>query len=173
MHKSTFLTGCFSASAIALSNKAKPPTSCLASVASVTISSCQLKTKKRKSSIHAIRIRLSCVFVRLGGLKSCLKRYFEIRRLSQFAFLAPLPLTKPFSSFIKCNHSFRFAAVGMQVSSWRYRTMVTPGLSGFAQVTGGYDLLPKEKILLDLWESSSRVTAGDMALLAPVGWRFR
>ncbi len=30
-----------------------------------------------------------------------------------------------------------------------YRTMVTPGLSGLAQVSGGYDLLPKEKVLLD------------------------
>lgn len=61
----------------------------------------------------------------------------------------------------------------MQVSSWHYRTMVTPGLSGLVQVGGGYDLLPKEKVLLDLWESRSRVTAGDMALLTPVGWRFR
>ena len=51
--------------------------------------------------------------------------------------------------------------------------MATPGLSGLAQVTGGYDLLPKEKVLLDLWEARSRVTAGDMALLAQVGWRFR
>ena len=25
-----------------------------------------------------------------------------------------------------------------------------PGLSGLAQVTGGYDLLPKEKVVLDL-----------------------
>ena len=39
----------------------------------------QLKTKNRKSSIQVIRIRLSCAFVRLEGLKSCLKRYFEIR----------------------------------------------------------------------------------------------
>ena len=30
--------------------------------------------------------------------------------------------------------------------------MVTPGLSGLAQVRGGYDLLPKEKVALDLWE---------------------
>lgn len=51
--------------------------------------------------------------------------------------------------------------------------MVTPGLSGLAQMAGEYDLFPKEKVLLDLWESRSRVTAGDMALLAPVGWRFR
>ena len=27
--------------------------------------------------------------------------------------------------------------------------MVTPELSGLAQVTGGYDLLPKEKVVLD------------------------
>ena len=26
-----------------------------------------------------------------------------------------------------------------------------PGLSGLAQVRGGYDLLPKEKVALDLW----------------------
>ena len=31
-----------------------------------------------------------------------------------------------------------------------YRTLVRPGLSGLAQVTGGYDLLPKEKVVLDL-----------------------
>lgn len=60
-----------------------------------------------------------------------------------------------------------------RIPGWHYRTMVTPGLSGLVQVGGGYDLLPKEKVLLDLWESRSRVTAGDMALLAPVGWCFR
>lgn len=37
-----------------------------------------------------------------------------------------------------------------RIHGWHYRTLVTPGLSGLAQVTGGYDLLPKEKILLDL-----------------------
>ena len=39
-----------------------------------------------------------------------------------------------------------------RIHGWHYRTMVTPGLSGLAQVTGGYDLLPKEKVVLDLWE---------------------
>ena len=38
-----------------------------------------------------------------------------------------------------------------RIPGWHYRTMVTPGLSGLAQVSGGYDLLPKEKVLLDLW----------------------
>ena len=33
--------------------------------------------------------------------------------------------------------------------------MVTPGLSDLAQVTGGYDLLPKEKVMLDLWDGAS------------------
>ena len=60
-----------------------------------------------------------------------------------------------------------------RIHGWNYRALVKPGLSGLAQVTGGYDLLPKEKVLLDLWESRLRVTAGAMALLAPVGWRFR
>ena len=43
-----------------------------------------------------------------------------------------------------------------RIHGWHYRTMVTPGLSGLAQVTGGYDLLPKEKVVLDLWRPSPR-----------------
>lgn len=46
-----------------------------------------------------------------------------------------------------------------RIHGWHYRTMVTPGLSGLAQVTGGYDLLPKEKVVLDLW-TSVRFSAG-------------
>lgn len=37
-----------------------------------------------------------------------------------------------------------------RIHGWDYRTLVRPGLSGLAQVTGGYDLLPKEKVVLDL-----------------------
>ena len=40
-----------------------------------------------------------------------------------------------------------------RIHGWHYRTMVTLGLSGLAQVTGGYDLLPKEKVVLDLWNA--------------------
>lgn len=40
-----------------------------------------------------------------------------------------------------------------RIHGWHYRTMVTPGLSGLARVTGGYDLLPKEKVVLDLWDA--------------------
>ena len=39
-----------------------------------------------------------------------------------------------------------------RIHGWDYRTLVRPGLSGPAQVMGGYDLLPKEKVVLDLWK---------------------
>ena len=38
-----------------------------------------------------------------------------------------------------------------RIHGWNYRALVKPGLSGLAQVRGGYDLLPKEKVALDLW----------------------
>ena len=37
-----------------------------------------------------------------------------------------------------------------RIHGWNYRTSVRPGLSGLAQVMGGYNLLPKEKVVLDL-----------------------
>ena len=37
-----------------------------------------------------------------------------------------------------------------RIHGWRYRTKVRPGLSGLAQVSGGYDLLPSEKVVFDL-----------------------
>lgn len=36
-----------------------------------------------------------------------------------------------------------------RIHGWCYRTKVKPGLSGLAQIEGGYDLIPKEKVLLD------------------------
>ena len=38
-----------------------------------------------------------------------------------------------------------------RIHGWNYRILVKPGLSDLAQVRGGYDLLPKEKVALDLW----------------------
>lgn len=38
-----------------------------------------------------------------------------------------------------------------RIHGWNYRTLVKSGLSDLAQVRGGYDLLPKEKVALDLW----------------------
>ena len=50
-----------------------------------------------------------------------------------------------------------------RIHGWHYSTMVTPGLSGLAQVTGGYDLLPKEKVVLDLSRDSMAWIALSMA----------
>lgn len=52
-----------------------------------------------------------------------------------------------------------------RIHGWSYRTMVTPGLSGLAQVTGGYDLLPKEKVMLDLEYIEHRSIALDLKIV--------
>lgn len=52
-----------------------------------------------------------------------------------------------------------------RIHGWHYRTMVTPGLSGLAQVTGGYDLLPKEKVVLDLEYIKHRSIAVDLKII--------
>ena len=52
-----------------------------------------------------------------------------------------------------------------RIHGWSYRTMVRPGLSGLAQVEGGYDLLPKEKVQLDLWYLEHRSIALDLRII--------
>ena len=52
-----------------------------------------------------------------------------------------------------------------RIHGWHYRTMVTPGLSGLAQVTGGYDLLPSEKILLDMEYIENRSLSLDLKII--------
>ena len=52
-----------------------------------------------------------------------------------------------------------------RIHGWHYRTMVTPGLSGLAQVTGGYDLLPKEKVALDLDYIEHRSLSLDLMII--------
>lgn len=118
---------------------------------------------------YSIELRFRLIW----GPKKPSETVFRNKAIVAICFSSAVALDEALFKLHKVQSSFCFAAVGMQVSSWRYRTMVTPGLSDLAQVTGGYDLLPKEKVFLDLRESRSRVTAGDMALLAPVGWRFR
>ena len=41
-----------------------------------------------------------------------------------------------------------------------------PGISGLAQVTGGYALLPKEKVLLDVEYIKHRSAKMDLAIIA-------
>ena len=81
--------------------------------------------------------KLSSAQTRKNAGGFCLKR--------KMSLIGPRPERPAFcAEFEKCIHG------------WHYRTMVTPGLSGLAQVTGGYDLLPKEKVVLDLWRPSPR-----------------
>lgn len=52
-----------------------------------------------------------------------------------------------------------------RIVGWSWRTAVKPGLSGLAQVTGGYDLLPKEKVRLDLWYIEHRSLSQDWRII--------
>ena len=52
-----------------------------------------------------------------------------------------------------------------RIHGWGYRTLVRPGLSGLAQVTGGYDLLPKEKVVLDLEYIEHRSIVMDLKII--------
>lgn len=52
-----------------------------------------------------------------------------------------------------------------RIHGWHWRTKVRPGLSGLAQVEGGYDLLPKEKVQLDLWYLEHRSVALDLKII--------
>ena len=52
-----------------------------------------------------------------------------------------------------------------RIHGWGYRTLVRPGLSGLAQVTGGYNLLPKEKVVLDLEYIENRSIALDLKII--------
>lgn len=52
-----------------------------------------------------------------------------------------------------------------RIHGWHYRTLVRPGLTGLAQVEGGYDLLPKDKVALDLKYIESRSVMLDMTVI--------
>lgn len=49
-----------------------------------------------------------------------------------------------------------------QIHGFRYRLLVVPGLTGLAQVNGGYDLKPEEKILYDMRYIESRSIGVDL-----------
>ena len=52
-----------------------------------------------------------------------------------------------------------------RIHGWHFRTMVRPGISGLAQVTGGYNLLPCEKIRLDLRYIETRSIRLDIRIM--------
>lgn len=58
-------------------------------------------------------------------------------------------------------------AFKQRIHGWEQRLAVRPGITGLAQVEGGYELLPKEKALLDIKYIESRGFALDFSLI----WR--
>lgn len=56
----------------------------------------------------------------------------------------------------------QFAA---QLPEFRYRTVIRPGLTGWAQVNGGYDLDPADKLELDLYYIRNRSLGLDLSIL--------
>lgn len=49
-----------------------------------------------------------------------------------------------------------------QIPGFKKRLVVTPGLTGYAQVNGGYDLLPEEKIIYDMYYIENQSFAMDL-----------
>ena len=52
-----------------------------------------------------------------------------------------------------------------RIHGWSQRTMVRPGITGLAQVSGGYDLLPKEKALFDITYIENRGIRMDWGII--------
>lgn len=52
-----------------------------------------------------------------------------------------------------------------RIDGWEQRLLVKPGVSGLAQVEGGYELLPKEKARLDIEYIETRSAALDIKLI--------
>lgn len=56
-------------------------------------------------------------------------------------------------------------AFEQRISGWHYRNLVRPGISGLAQVVGGYEMLPGEKIAFDLEYIEKRSFLLDLKIL--------
>lgn len=52
-----------------------------------------------------------------------------------------------------------------RIDGWSQRTLVRPGITGYAQVQGGYELLPKEKSRLDIEYIENRSVALDLKIM--------
>lgn len=53
-----------------------------------------------------------------------------------------------------------------RIDGWDQRLLVKPGISGLAQVTGGYELLPKEKVVFDIRYIETRSISLDISIIA-------
>lgn len=61
----------------------------------------------------------------------------------------------------------KFAA---EIPGFKKRLLVKPGLTGWAQVNGGYDMTPKEKFELDMYYIKRQSFALDMRILLRTVW---
>ncbi len=52
-----------------------------------------------------------------------------------------------------------------RIDGWDQRLLVKPGISGLAQVTGGYELLPKEKAVFDIRYIEKRGIVLDLSII--------
>ncbi len=52
-----------------------------------------------------------------------------------------------------------------RIDGWDQRLLVKPGISGLAQVTGGYELLPKEKAVFDICYIEKRGIVLDLSII--------
>lgn len=52
-----------------------------------------------------------------------------------------------------------------RINGWEQRLLVKPGITGLAQVTGGYELLPKEKALYDIEYIENRGIGMDLSVV--------
>lgn len=52
-----------------------------------------------------------------------------------------------------------------RIDGWNQRTLVRPGITGYAQIHGGYELLPKEKSKLDIEYIENRSLLMDLKIM--------
>lgn len=74
--------------------------------------------------------------------------------LGQMSFVGPRPERPEF-----------YEVFDRYITGFRQRMLVKPGLTGLAQVSGGYDLLPEEKIVFDLKYIQNRTIWMDLKCL--------
>ena len=63
------------------------------------------------------------------------------------------------------ERAYFYAEFDKNIPHFKYRLLVQPGLTGHAQVNGGYDLLPEEKIVYDLEYMAKRSVKMDLQCL--------
>ena len=74
--------------------------------------------------------------------------------LGQMSFVGPRP-----------EREFFYNKFRTYIDGFEQRLLIIPGLTGFAQINGGYDLLPEEKIIFDIEYIKKRSVIMDLKLI--------